>query len=607
MCGIAGTIGRDNISSARIQETLGLMKNRGPDTQASFTTEQAGLSVHLLHSRLGIIDLDPRSNQPFTLQNCTLIFNGEIYNYVEVKKLLEQKGVQFFTTSDTEVLLQAYLVFGESCVDYFEGMWSFAIYDARKHRLLLSRDRFAEKPLYYHVSPQGIYFGSEVKFLKALSGQAFRVNQQQALRYLVNGYKSLYKTKDTFFEGVEELPPATNAVIDERLNIEFHSYWQPTHRPVKMTTAQAIEGTRHHLLESLRIRLRSDVPLAFCLSGGIDSASIVSIAAKEFQHDVTTFSIIETDERYNEYDNIMATVRDTGCKYNLLSIPQAEGLPRLKSLIEYHDAPIATTTYYVHSLISEAVAKSGCRVAFSGTAADELFTGYYDHFLLHLYEVRNHKDYQKYLADWTQHIKGFVRNPLLQDPEAYVKNPKARDHIYYKNDEYAEYLKVPFNDAFTETQYTDSLLRNRMLNELFHEATRLILHEDDLNSMKYSVENRSPYLDSKLFEFAYSIPSPLLIQNGYGKYLLREAMKGILNDEVRLDRKKKGFNASITSLLDLQDADNQAYLLDPKAAIFELVDRSKFAKLFDREQLPNSDSKFLFNFINLRIFLEQNS
>jgi asparagine synthase (glutamine-hydrolysing) len=168
------------------------------------------------------------------------------------------------------------------------------------------------------------------------------------------------------------------------------------------------------------------------------------------------------------------------------------------------------------------------------------------------------------------------------------------------------FLKVPFGEEFKEELLSEGLLRNRMMNELFYEITPVVLHEDDLNSMFYSIENRSPYLDSKLFEFAHSIPDEYLVQDGYGKYILREAMKGILNDKVRLDRQKKGFNASINTLFDFSDKETREYLLEPEAQIFELIDRKEIARLLDLNPAPNHYSKYLFNFMNAKIFLEQN-
>jgi asparagine synthase (glutamine-hydrolysing) len=583
------------------------MKRRGPDSQDAWRAPaEGGRAVCLLHSRLSIIDLDSRANQPFTLGNTTLVFNGEIYNYVELRERLLSRGVQMRTSSDTEVLLQCYRLYGEDCVQHFEGMWSFAIYDGDRRTLFLSRDRFGEKPLYLLRASHGLYFGSEVKLLAGLAQRTLRPNVEHLNRYLSLGYKALYKVRDTFFHGVEQLGHGECLTAGPGQSGAARRYWLPEpRRNDAMSLGEAIEGARARLLESMRLRIRSDVPLAFCLSGGVDSAALVSIAAKSLGCRLETFSIIDEDERYNEEDNILATVRDVGCAHQLIRIPQQNVIERLKDLVHYHDAPVATITFYVHSMISEAVSRAGYRVAFSGTSADELFTGYYDHFLLHLQAVRQEPDYEDYLRDWERHIAGFVRNPILRDPDLYSRDPGFRAHVFDGSDELAGYLLKPMPAVFTETAYTKDLLRNRMLNELFHEATPVILHEDDLNSMRYSVENRSPYLDTALFDFACSIPPRHLIRNGFGKYVLREAVAGILNDTVRLDRRKKGFNASINSMVDFHDREVRDYLLDPGAAVYQLVNRKRIVELFDLQPVPNHLSKFLFSFINCRIFLEQ--
>jgi asparagine synthase (glutamine-hydrolysing) len=583
------------------------MKNRGPDHQACVGFTVGDQRIQLLHARLSIIDLDPRSNQPFTISDTTIVYNGEIYNYVELRQTLLDDGVELRTDSDTEVLLHYYRRHGEDCVKHFEGMWSFAIFDAGKGSLFLSRDRYAEKPLYYMELPEGFFFASEVKFLRALLGRSLAVNHNHLLRGLMHGYKSLYKTDETYFEEVRELKYAQNLTLVPGGKIEPRRYWKPScDIDESMSLEDAIAGTRERLLESVRIRLRADVPLAFCLSGGVDSASLVSIAAKEFNAKLHTFSIIDTDERYNEEENIMATVHDVACPHSLIAVSQENPLGRLKKLIEYHDAPIGTISYYVHSLISEQVSKIGYRVTFSGTSADELYTGYYDHFLLHLNEMRGRDDYDYYLNTWQEHIGEFIRNPILKNANLYRDDPNFREHIFDGNAELQPYLCKPWTEPYQEAMFTGNLLRNRMFNELFHEVTPMILHEDDLNSMFYSIENRSPYLDTRLQQFAYSIPPQHLIREGFGKHVLREAVSGILNDQVRLDRRKKGFNASINSIFDLRDAEVRDYLLNPQAGVFEIIDRDKLEQLFDQFPIPNHLSKFIFNFINARMFLEIN-
>ncbi|MGH2824458.1 MAG: asparagine synthetase B family protein, partial [Thermoleophilaceae bacterium] len=207
MCGIAGHAGPTPLEPERISQTLELMRHRGPDSRAhrAFGTGE-GHHVELLHGRLSIIDLDSRSDQPFRAGDTWLAYNGELYNYIEVRDDLARRGAEFRTESDTEVIATALDRGGWEALDPCEGMWAFATYDAATGTLGLCRDRFGEKPLYLYRDGEDLYFGSEVKFIFSLLGRSLRVNHRHLHRYLVNGYKALYKTRETFFEGLEELP-----------------------------------------------------------------------------------------------------------------------------------------------------------------------------------------------------------------------------------------------------------------------------------------------------------------------------------------------------------------------------------------------------------------
>jgi len=605
MCGIAGWIGTTELPQERADAALRLLQHRGPDGEGRWCGRIGSRSVTLLHRRLAIIDLDARSAQPFSIDRRHLVFNGEIYNYIELRRELESIGRPLHTSSDTEVLLQTYLAWPNDWLDRLEGMWALALVDEVRGVIHLSRDRFGEKPLYLARVPTGLAFASETRALSALLDRAPRLNRRHLLRGLVHGYKSLYKTSETFFEGVEELPPRLLRTIDGDGGVRDRQYWQPIVQVDRsMSLADAVAGTRQRLRESVRLRMRSDVPVAFCLSGGVDSSALVSMAAKELGASVRTFTIVDCDDRYNERDLAQATVDDIACDATFIDIPRAGDLTRLRHLIQAHDAPIATITYFVHSMLSEAIANAGCRVVFSGTSADELFTGYYDHFLLHLATIHGTPAHPAALAAWSEHVRPMVRNPLLQSPDLYRRHPEFRAHIFDGSDEIAPWLVEPFEEMYTEERFGADLLRGRMLNELFHEATPVILHEDDLNSMCYSLENRSPFLDRRLFEFAHSIPAEHLIRDGYGKWVLRAAMGGILNDRVRLERRKRGFNASIASIVDLYHPGLRDELLDPRAEVFTMVRRQAVAALFDLDFIPNHLSKFLFSFINARILLE---
>jgi asparagine synthase (glutamine-hydrolysing) len=208
------------------------------------------------------------------------------------------------------------------------------------------------------------------------------------------------------------------------------------------------------------------------------------------------------------------------------------------------------------------------------------------------------------LAAWSAHIKPIVRNPFLTDPDRFVRDPGFRDHIYLDAEGFAEFLTQPWSEPFDETRYSASVLRNRMLNELFHEAVPVILHEDDLNAMYYSIENRSPFLDRALFEWSCRIPSRHLMRDGYAKAVLRDSMRGIVPEPILDSRRKVGFNAPIFSFLDPRDADTRAQLLGP-SPIFDWVRRDKIETLLDKAFLPNSQSKFLFYFLCAKLFLEE--
>jgi len=604
MCGIAGYFGKHELDEANISSCLKLMHRRGPD-QATFRHWRNGSdnNVYLLFSRLSIIDLDPRSNQPFRLGSKWLVYNGELYNYLELREGL--KSHNFSTESDTEVLLGLLDRDGWEGLDRCEGMWAFAMYDEDEGSLMLARDRFGEKPIYIYRDESGIYFGSEVKFITTMLGHRLKVDYDHLSRYLINGYKALYKNGHTFFQGLSELPAAAVLCLESNGKSHGRAYWHPTFNPEPdMTYADAVAGTREKLIRSVELRLRADVPLAFCMSGGIDSNSLISIAKNVCGYDVHGFTIANSDARYEEQDLVNYAVEEQHLRHTSIPVNTADFLGKLRTLVKQHDSPVYTITYYAHWLLMQSIAESGYRISVSGTAADELFAGYYDHHLAYLYEVRQTPLYETSLNSWKEHIRPIVRNPYLGNPQLFIDDPGFRDHIFLDASGFAQYLTTGWAEAFSEQHFTDSLLRNRMMNEMFHEAVPAILHEDDLNAMYFSIENRSPYLDRELFEFCYSIPSKHLIQAAYSKAVLRDAMRGIVPDRILNSRRKVGFNAPIFSFLDVQNAQvRESVLCD--SPIFDFIKRDKVTALMNKPDLPNSESKFLFYFLSSKMFLEE--
>ena len=610
MCGISGFIGNKDISDKSIKKTLGLMKNRGPDFSRShkFFYKKDNLRVNLLHSRLSIIDLDKRSNQPFTVGQLTIIFNGEIYNYLEIKKKLLLKGIKFTTKSDTEVLLQSYKVFGIDFLKKIEGMWSFAIWDDEKKKLILSKDRFSEKPLYTFQNSDGIYFGSEIKYLRGLSNEKFQINEGHLVRYLIQGYKSLYKFNSTYFKDVINFPGASYSIVNKNLILKYKNYWKLNYRPKKMSFNNAVKTSKKIILEKFKQKFRSDVPMAFCLSGGVDSNTIVSVAKKKFNLKPKTFSIVDKDKDYDETKYIMKSVKYLKTQHTNLIVNNKNTFKDLEKMIEYHECPILTSNYFYHSYLLRLIAKKGYKVVFSGTGADEIYSGYYDHSLQFLYEAKRGKNFKKHLELWKTGISRYIKNKKFQNPNLYIDNPNYREHIF----EYSKFIipnlkkgKKNFLKKFKEVNFCKSLLRKRMLNELFFEGTRPILQADDANSMYYSIENRSPFLDKSLTEFMYTVPTEHLMKNGFTKSILRSSMKGIVQDQVLLNKEKTGFNFSVSSIFNFKSQYMKNNILNKKNKIFNIIDRDFILSILKNKKSVKKYNKFIFYFISSSIFLKK--
>ncbi len=608
MCGIAGVVSKFPIEEYKINNCIKKLNRRGPDSSGHITRKIGnGFYLYLIHTRLAIIDLDDRSDQPFETAKSDLIFNGEIYNYLELKESLS-KDYYFKTKGDCEVLSNLLDAKGIEGLNKCEGMWSFARFDKSTNKLTICRDRFGEKPLFLTQDNYGsIYFGSEPKAIFALIGTDLPINTNHLTRFLVNGYKSLYKTKDTFFTNLKELSPGSVGEWNPHSGYREWSWWKPPlfTESNDLSFEEAVSITRDKLIRAVDLRMRADVPIAFCLSGGVDSNALVSIAKRQLGKDVHGFTIINEDERYEEKDMIDLAVKELDIKHTSIAIDSKNFISNLKEQILLHDSPICTINYYAHWRLMNSIADKGYKVSVSGTGADEIFSGYYDHHLAYLafLNKQHHYLYQESLSNWKEKVSPIVRNPFLKNKDYFIERPYGRDHIYLDSLKYSSFLKEPFHEPFFELNYTDNILRNRMLNELFSEIVPPILHEDDLNSMSFSIENRSPYLDSSLMEWSYSIPTSFLIKDGLAKAVLRQSVKGIAPNKVINNPRKVGFNIPIDQYLDLNSESTFSWFKKENPADI-IIDKKKLIPLLTKKNITNSESKFIFNYINVRLFME---
>lgn len=608
MCGLVGYFGASNIAEHNLKRASRAICHRGPDGEGFFTASLGNQAAQVLlaHRRLAIIDLDERSNQPMRYEGGLLAFNGEIYNYKELRDDLRTLGHHFYTTGDTEVLAHAIQQWGVEAFDRLEGMWSIAWFDSKSETLLLSRDRFGEKPLFLWPQSDGVYFGSEIKAIFQLAGQQARVDYSQIRRFLVYGYRSIYRKASSFFEEIEQVDPGSVWIIKSGRVQEKVRYWsRPYHVDEERSYLETVDRVREAFIRSVELRTRSDVPIAYLMSGGIDSNSIIGAARKSLGHDVHGFTISNSDLRYSEAPEVQIAKEFFGIRHTEISVNNGDFYSDLQAMVNSHDAPILTTTSFVQWKLFEKISELGYKVALSGNGSDEIFSGYYDHHLLYLNSLRNSEsEFLEAKRSWERMVLPFVRNPLLRNPNLFIDDPGFREHLHFGSEVFKNSLLSTWDETFDEEDYGFDLMRNRMMNELSAETIPVLLNQEDFNAMSHSIENRAPFLDSTLVSLGISIPSKFLVQRGKTKAVLRDAVRGLVPDQILDTPKKVGFNAPIGDLVDLGNKKVRNTLLSD-SPILNVIKRSALENLVASQSLTNSQSKFLFSILSTRVFLEK--
>ena len=607
MCGIAGYIGKDKINSKELNLLKKKMKNRGPDNFGSNIALLENINVYLFHSRLNIVDLTNKANQPFIINNYLVIFNGEIYNFKKLKSELIKKGYSFKTNSDTEVLLTMYIEYKEKCVSFFRGMWAFCIWDMKKKIFFLSRDSFGEKPLFFLKNKKNFYFGSEVKYIKTLLNKKLEINQELIKKSLLYGYKSIHKNNQTYFKNIYSVNPGESLILDYKLNLKIKKIENFNPSKIKennkLNDRHIINNIKNLVVKSVKETTVSDVPIAISLSSGIDSSVILGILSKKLKLNIKAFSLIDRG-KYNEKYLIEKNVKKNKISCDYVDIDYSEFINKLKSIIDYQDQPISTITYFAQNQLMKEVSKKKYKVILSGSGADEMFAGYYDHFR-QLATSLNKKQINEYFLYWKKFYLAKINNKRLKDFFHYKKNPRDKTLIYDYNDKINSYIKFNYKYKITEKKFYKSLLRNRMLNELFFEITPATLRHEDLNCMQYSIENRSPFLDMDILNFMNTVPSFKLIQKGYLKYFLRTAFKDILLKDIYSNRDKIGFNASLKFFLKEENKKKLKDFFLKDKVMKKFVDMKKIYGLVQDVNRNSTLDKFLFNVMNIKLFLEK--
>ena len=603
MCGISGYFGSKKISKYRISRTLNLMKNRGPDNFGIYKNEKKK-NIYLLHSRLSIIDLNQRSNQPYKFKNLVMVFNGEIYNFLELKKELISKKYHFNTTSDTEVLLKYYDCFGENAFDKLEGMWSVAIFNIEKNELLLSRDRFGEKPLFIKKEKDGIYFGSETKYIQSLCDTKTFPDLKKCNEYLFYGYNSIFKSDDSFIKGIKVFKPSYFFKITKDNKFFFTKYWDLKNISKvnrRISKNYMLIKIKKAFLNSIKMRLRSDVKIGVFLSSGIDSNSILFFCKEFFAKNLKTFSIFDKKNKFYDESMIIKEI----CKQNkiinkFVDVQNVNLLKLLDKTTKYYNSPALTLNSVIINSLYKKVSESNIKVMFSGVGADEIFAGYYDHFKHHIFDPENKKYFKKNILEFNSIIKPYINNSNFYDLKSRSKKYSRLDNMQLFQD---IFKKIPKKFKNKKKNIFSSRLKTALYYQ-FEENLFPLLYNEDLNSMMHSVESRTPFLDRKLIEEIFSIPSQFFINNGKNKFLLRSIGKKIVPEIVLNKINKQGFNASLSSIKSISKEYFIKILRSKRMKYFFNKSSIDFVKSINFKSLTHPQNQILFRILSIDSFLK---
>jgi asparagine synthase (glutamine-hydrolysing) len=555
MCGIAGFVAfNPGVGAHHLTRMLSFQAHRGPDGSGQWTSPDG--RIQLGHRRLSILDLSERGAQP--MLDCTgqlvLTYNGEIYNYLELRAELQGLGHQFHTGTDTEVILEAYKAWGDDCLQRFNGMFAFALYDSSQHRLFCARDRYGEKPFLFAAQPDRFVFASEYKALLALPWVPPAYDDFRLLRGLHNPSMGLDGDRQTVFHAIQQLLPGEALSLDCRtLSHRIWRYWrlEPNPELAALPEAEAIARFRELLTDAVRLRMRSDVPVGSCLSGGLDSSAIVCLIRQQIHpegeyHTLTgRFPGTSADEwRYAE--PVIAASRVTSHVVE----PSADGFAsELADFIWANELPVSSSSQYAQYCVFRLAKQQGITVLLDGQGADELLGGYEQYFRFYVQALRERGDTAR-LARELPKIREFY--PLALTPPA----RGLRDRLPFRLRRWLSHrlgigtnllygLKPGIARQVAENQRQRDerfhALSSALTQDSFGMFLTTLLRYGDRNSMAHSREVRLPFCDHRLAELALSLPPQHLMGEVQTKRLLRESMRGILPEVVRSRWNKQGF------------------------------------------------------------------
>jgi len=547
MCGISGIIHLDRspVPEPQIWDMIKAMKHRGPNDNGTFFEEGIGFGF----VRLSIIDLSPAGHQPMFShdERYVIIFNGEIFNYVELREELKAKGHQFRTKTDTEVLIQSYVEWGEDMLHKLNGMWTFVIYDRKEKTVFGSRDRYGIKPLYYAIDGNRLIFASEIPSILAVLGKKPTADQNALFDFLI--FNRTDQDENTFFSEIKKVnhgcyfkmrvAPSEGPVQKAMKITKWYDLRKELKEPFKDP-----EEFREMFVSSIALRLRSDVPIGVCLSGGLDSSSIVSTMIHDFdKRDVHTFSAVYGEGKFGDESKFIHLYKDDLPNMHYIMPDDKTIMADIPEMVRAHAEPIASTGPYAQYKVME-LAKNHVTVTLDGQGADEMLGGYHYFFGFHFKNLLLKGKVGGMASEMVSYYRkhrsmlGLISFILFMLPAGVRARTRAMEKGYIDEEFYSAHA-VNANSIAGEL-YGSATLQDALINHFEYKLEHLLKWEDR-NSMWFSLEARVPFLDHRLVERTLTMPDNMIIRDGMTKHVLREAMKGRLPEPIRMRRDKIGF------------------------------------------------------------------
>ena len=551
MCGIAGIIARRSVNRQAVQTMINAIAHRGPDGEGIWSSDDG--KVMLGHRRLAIIDPTPAGAQPMVDPSGQLVltFNGEIYNYLELAERLTSEGQDFRSTSDTEVLLAAMDKWGDAALSEMNGMFAFALFDHRRGKLICARDWFGEKPLLYVETPEFFAFASEYKALLSLAEVALDVDEDRLLRFLHQPRRGLDDERETAFGAIKQLLPGEYLSVDATtLAVEITRYWTPGPDAdlARLSEPDAVSRFRELLSDSVAIRMRSDVPVGSCLSGGLDSSSIVCLNRRHLGPDKAyhVFTGRFPGTAADEWSFADEVIRANDVESHVVE-PSAQGfMDELPEFMWLNELPVGSSSQYAQWCVFRLAKSEGVTVLLDGQGADEILAGYEQYFLPYLRACADTSDQSEEQAIRARYPAALLSGnrerlsklPLWMRHRLANMVSRGSDFLFGLNADAAARI----GDSEAQTASSDlNPLTAALLEDAFHAHLPTLLRYGDRNSMAHSREVRLPFCDHRIAELALSVPPEYLMGGAETKRILRRGMEGILPEKIRTRWNKQGF------------------------------------------------------------------